>query len=65
MRRMPKSTTVLPSAAVTTREALEASTVCRWIWFMTALSTSCASGSGATTSQSGSCGKTGVPSGNA
>ena len=62
MRRAPKSSTLRPSAASTTRRALLASTVCRWIWFMTSVSTSWASGSGAVTSRMGSSPNIGVPS---
>ncbi len=63
MRRMPKSITGRPAAAATTRAALDASTLWRCTWFMTTVSTSCASGSEASISSSGSSGKTGVPSG--
>ena len=63
MRRMPKSITERPAAAATTRAAFEASTLWRWTWFITRVSTSCASGSDASISISGSSGKTGVPSG--
>src|SRR3954447_2827154 len=63
LRRSPNSASGRPLAASTERTALLAISVGRWIRLITAVSTSCASISGAVISSSGSSAKTTVPSG--
>ncbi len=65
MRRSAKSTSVRPSATSTQRAAFAAISDWKWTSLSTAVSTSCASSTGAVTSTTGSLGKNAVPSGRA